>query len=363
MILLCGMSFASSMTFAQVSVGISVGIAPPALPVYVQPECPADGYLWQPGYWAYDPTDGYYWVPGVWVAPPDPGLYWTPCYWGFAGGAYGFHQGYWGPSVGFYGGINYGFGYGGYGYGGGRWDGGHFRYNTAVVNVNRTVIHNTYVDRTVIHNTYGNSHTSFNGPGGITAKPRPEEMAAMKERHIQPTAQQMSHQQTASKNRSQFSSVNHGRPAAAAMNKVGGKKKKGPKRVYNAKGGHANNSKQAETTADTGHDTTNAKRRTTNGGRTYLHETCKAKKNTKPGGSAQKTGTQKTKGPPTCETGPQQTCPILQQERPGIQRGTPPPTTATRGGYNETCEGGPATTRAATKGCRTTRKTQVKFFN
>ena len=48
---------------------------------------------------------------------------------------YAFHEGYWGPHVGFYGGVNYGFGYGGVGFVGGRWDGGYFAYNTAVLNV------------------------------------------------------------------------------------------------------------------------------------------------------------------------------------------------------------------------------------
>jgi len=241
-IFLCVTCFAVSKTNAQVSVGISVGIAPPEMPFYVQPACPEDGYLWQPGYWGYDPEDGYYWIPGVWVAPPGPGLLWTPSYWGYEGGSYGFYGGYWGASVGFYGGINYGYGYGGYGFGGGRWEGDHFMYNTAVVNINRTVIHNTYIDRTVINNRYTtNRHTSFNGPGGVTARPRPQEEAAMKERHVQPTAQQQSLQQSASKDRHQFASVNHGRPAAAAMNKVGG-------RPFNAQGrvartstlGHAN---------------------------------------------------------------------------------------------------------------------------
>ena len=93
-ILLCAVCFAIPQAHAQVSVGITVSTAPPPLPVYVQPECPVDGYLWQPGYWAYDDADGYYWVPGVWVAPPDPGLYWTPSYWGYSGGIYGWHAGY-----------------------------------------------------------------------------------------------------------------------------------------------------------------------------------------------------------------------------------------------------------------------------
>jgi hypothetical protein len=219
--------FAVPKAHAQLSIGISISanIAPPALPVYVQPACPNDGYLWQPGYWAWD-TDvqDYYWVPGVWVAAPQPGYLWTPAYWGYAGGSYGFHAGYWGPHVGFYGGINYGGGYLGIGFAGGNWDGGHFRYNTAVVNVNRTVIHNTYIDRTVIVNNtiVNNNHTSFNGPGGIAAKPRPEELAAMKEHHIPPTANQVKHAQTAHADKSAFSKSNGGKPNNVAMNRVGG---------------------------------------------------------------------------------------------------------------------------------------------
>lgn len=209
--------------FAQVTLGVSVSanIAPPPLPVYTQPPCPVDGFLWTPGYWAYGDM-GYYWVPGVWVRPPHFGFLWTPSYWGFAGGIYGWHAGYWGPHVGFYGGVNYGFGYGGVGFGGGMWQGGAFRYNTAVMNVNTTVVHNTYVDRTVINNTTIN-RTSFNGPGGIDARPRPEEEVAMRENHVQATSQQMDHERTASMDRNQFASVNHGRPATTAMNRVNGK--------------------------------------------------------------------------------------------------------------------------------------------
>src|SRR5258707_6540251 len=103
---------------------ISVGIAPPVLPVYVQPACPGDGYIWTPGYWAYG-DDGYYWVPETWVVAPEPGFLWTPGYWGFGGGLYAWHAGYWGPHIGFYGGVNYGFGYFGSGYEGGDWIGGH----------------------------------------------------------------------------------------------------------------------------------------------------------------------------------------------------------------------------------------------
>ena len=81
--------------FAQIGVGISVNFGPPALPVYDQPICPADGYLWTPGYWAYDDDDGYYWVPGTWVEAPQVGFLWTPAYWGWGGNAFLFHEGYW----------------------------------------------------------------------------------------------------------------------------------------------------------------------------------------------------------------------------------------------------------------------------
>src|SRR5215472_18993243 len=111
-----------SSTPAQIAVGvgISVHIGPPALPVYAQPICPGAGYIWTPGYWAYGPM-GYYWVPGTWVVAPTPGFLWTPGYWGWGGGAYIWHAGYWGPHVGFYGGVNYGFGYFGAGFAGGYW--------------------------------------------------------------------------------------------------------------------------------------------------------------------------------------------------------------------------------------------------
>ena len=216
---------------AQVSVGISVRIAPPPLPVYVQPECPVDGWLWQPGYWAYDPVDGYYWVPGVWVAPPEPGLLWTPCYWGFDDGVYIFHRGYWARNVGFYGGINYGYGYPGYGFYGGMWSGRVFRYNTAVFRVNRTAVRNVYVNRVNVRPTA--SRASFNGRGGVMASPRAEDRRVMNERHFQPTRTQISHQQNAGRNPQQRFSTNHGRPSMPAMKRPGSHSTSSPAQMGN----------------------------------------------------------------------------------------------------------------------------------
>ena len=87
-----------------------------------------------PGYWSYA-SDGYFWVPGTWVLPPSQGLLWTPGYWGWGDGNYSWHAGYWGSQVGYYGGVNYGYGYTGAGYQGGRWDHGHFFYNRSVNNI------------------------------------------------------------------------------------------------------------------------------------------------------------------------------------------------------------------------------------
>src|SRR5271154_5972902 len=92
------LALVSSPALAQVS--ISIDIAPPPLVVDDQPVCPDDGYLWTPGYWAYDPDAGeYYWVPGAWVQPPEVGFLWTPAYWGWDGNDYVFYSGYWGPTV------------------------------------------------------------------------------------------------------------------------------------------------------------------------------------------------------------------------------------------------------------------------
>jgi WXXGXW repeat (2 copies) len=207
-------------SYSQLAVGIRVTVAPPELPVYDQPICPGDGYLWTPGYWDWDPDyNDYFWVPGTWVLAPEPGFFWTPGYWGWNDGAYLFTAGYWGPAVGFYGGINYGFGYFGVGFVGGRWDGGHFFYNRAFANVNVNVIHNVYENRVNVTNV---TRVSFNGGnGGINARPTAAEEAAARDRHVGPVAAQTQHIQEARANRDMRASVNHGAPAIAATAKPG----------------------------------------------------------------------------------------------------------------------------------------------
>ncbi len=183
--------------------------APPQLLDYDQPEAPAPDYLWTPGYWGWAPA-GYYWVPGVWCAAPYPGALWTPGYWYFYGGRYRFHHGYWGLYVGFYGGINYGYGYYGLGYRGGYWNGPHFYYNTAVTRVNLTRV--TYVyHRPQELNTVA-SRVAYNGRGGIMAQPRPAEVAALRTTRTPAMTAQVQMRQEAARNPEQFYNQNRGKP-------------------------------------------------------------------------------------------------------------------------------------------------------
>ena len=79
---------------------------------------------------------------GCWL--PNPGTCGLRAIGVGAEAGFFFNEGYWGLTVGFYGGINYGFGYFGHGYEGGRWQNGHFFYNTAVNRVDANAIHNVY---------------------------------------------------------------------------------------------------------------------------------------------------------------------------------------------------------------------------
>lgn len=209
-------------TTSSAQIRITVAFGPPALPVYEQPICPGDGYIWTPGYWAWDGDfDDYYWIPGTWVLAPEVGFLWTPPWWGWSDGVFLFHEGYWGPHVGFYGGISYGFGYFGEGFVGGRWDAGHFFYNRSVTNVNVVNVHNVY-NETVVNNGGTVNRVSYNGgPGGIEARPRPEDQIADRDHHLAPVAAQTQHLEQARSNRELRASVNQGKPPIAATGRPG----------------------------------------------------------------------------------------------------------------------------------------------
>jgi len=107
------------------------------------------------------------------------------------------------------------------GFAGGEWRSGVFHYNTAVTNVNTTVIRDTYVNNTVINRTTVNNVSYNGGAGGVSARPNSAELAAQHDRHVAATSLQAQHEQTARSDRSMLASENHGRPAVAATARPG----------------------------------------------------------------------------------------------------------------------------------------------
>jgi hypothetical protein len=194
---------------------------PPDLFDYDQPFSPGALYLWTPGYWAHSPV-GFFWVPGQWTIAPFYGALWTPPYWGFNGGRYLFHGGYWGTHVGFYGGVNYGFGYIGTGYFGGFWRDHDFYYNRAVSRVDPATVATVYSHTVVYHGvTYGpgiTRYTSYNGGhGGLKVRPVPTELVAARETHLPENPGQAVRRRLEANNAESYFSANQGHPRMAAF--------------------------------------------------------------------------------------------------------------------------------------------------
>jgi len=191
---------------------------PPALPDYSQPPDPGDGYVWTPGYWNWA-SSGYYWVPGAWVEPPYSGALWTPGYWGSSGGRYRFYPGHWGSHIGFYGGINYGFGYSGTGYEGGYWNSGHFYANRDYNNINSDKVRNVYSYKA--NRPENTSRVSFHGgSNGVERQPAPQEKAAWHEPVAPRMNSQVQHAKSYQSDHGQFYKVNHGQPPNPAESKA-----------------------------------------------------------------------------------------------------------------------------------------------
>ncbi len=158
------------------------------------------------------------------IGCPAPGCsprQWDCCghrYWAWNNGRYFWNAPYWGPQVGYYGGINYGYGYGGNGAAGGRWNNGHFEYNRAANNFGNTRITNAY-SQTVVNATPFN-HVSFNGgTGGVSLQPSVQQLAAAHQQHTAPLPVQAQHIQAAAANQALLASANHGHPPIAATSR------------------------------------------------------------------------------------------------------------------------------------------------
>lgn len=197
-------------------------VAPPDLPQYDQPVCPQSNYVWTPGYWSYG-QDGYFWVPGVWVPAAYEGALWTPGYWAFERGQYAFHDGYWGDHVGYYGGVNYGYGYMGFGFAGGEWRHGTFFYNTAVAHVHFLNLH-VYHDMEIVKRStlFGDSRVAFiGGPRGIRYEPSREERMYEHEKHMGRSDFQSQHEFTARGDHGSYYNNNGGHPHITAEDRSG----------------------------------------------------------------------------------------------------------------------------------------------
>jgi hypothetical protein len=109
---------------ALADIELSINIAPPPLPVYEQPPVPTEGYLWTPGYWMYVLRV----ISGCRALglnrPAGAGL--DARLLGWSNALYVWNSATAGRNVGFYGGVNYGYGYYGRGYEGGYWRGNDF---------------------------------------------------------------------------------------------------------------------------------------------------------------------------------------------------------------------------------------------
>ncbi|MGO9949943.1 MAG: hypothetical protein ACLPWG_24260 [Steroidobacteraceae bacterium] len=190
----------------------SVAVAPPELPIYEPPSPPEEDLVWTPGFWAWsEDVNDYYWVPGIWAAAPIVGFPWTPGYWVGWRGGFAWRAGYWGPHVGFYGGINYGYGYFGRGYVGGSWRDGHMMYNSAVINLGNFHSNHTYSQP--VANGGGTLRASYRGDN---LQPNAAEAAAAGEYHIPPTSAQLQHLHAAGADPALHASSNGGHPAYGA---------------------------------------------------------------------------------------------------------------------------------------------------
>src|SRR5574341_99393 len=94
--LLVGASFAaaSSATLAGVDVSIMIGVPPPVAVIETVPP-PRIGYVYAPGYWAWD-GHRHVWVRGRTIVE-RPGYTWVADRWETVGGRYRFVPGYWEP--------------------------------------------------------------------------------------------------------------------------------------------------------------------------------------------------------------------------------------------------------------------------
>jgi hypothetical protein len=87
---LLALCLAPAVSMAQVTVRIG---PPPPVHEHYGPR-PHRGWVWQPGYHAWD-GNRYVWHGGAWAEPPHPGAVWVPHHWVHRHGGWVMVEGHW----------------------------------------------------------------------------------------------------------------------------------------------------------------------------------------------------------------------------------------------------------------------------
>ena len=82
--------------FAQISISIDLGVAPPPPRVEIVHEDARPGYFWVPGFWYWD-GHRHVWSKGRWKHE-RPGYQWAPARWEDRGGKHHYEPGRWQPA-------------------------------------------------------------------------------------------------------------------------------------------------------------------------------------------------------------------------------------------------------------------------
>jgi hypothetical protein len=85
-LILAGAAAAPLPSMAASNVSLYIGSAPPA-PLYERIPAPRNGYVWAPGYWAWN-GHRHHWAPGYWIAERPGYVYSAPAWYQGSGGWY-----------------------------------------------------------------------------------------------------------------------------------------------------------------------------------------------------------------------------------------------------------------------------------
>ena len=88
--------FSPAAAQASMNLGLTIGTPPPA-PIYEAVPAPRSGYVWAPGFWAWE-GGRHVWRTGYWM-PERRGYHWVPDRWAQEHGGWRHEQGHWDHDV------------------------------------------------------------------------------------------------------------------------------------------------------------------------------------------------------------------------------------------------------------------------